>query len=105
MTPRSNPAPGYGRLAAACAALVLLDACGSVASPPPDPKIEVKTIDTPVAVQCRPDLGPEPAYPDTDAALRAAPDLFHRVQRLVAGRLMRIGRDAQKTAALAQCAG
>ena len=71
--------------------------------PPPDPKVVTVTVDHPVAVQCRPDIGPEPAYPDTDAALKAAPDLFHRVQLLVAGRLLRIARDGQKTAALAQC--
>ena len=81
----------------------ILTGCASTPAPPA--AIVTQPVDTPVPVRCAPDLGPEPAYPDTDAALRAAPDLFRRVQLLVAGRLLRIARDAEKSAALAQCAG
>jgi hypothetical protein len=58
-----------------------------------------------VPVYCHPKLGAEPAYPDTDAALQAAPDIFTGVQLLLEGRLERIQRDREKSAALAACAG
>jgi hypothetical protein len=54
---------------------------------------------------CHPKLGPEPAYPDTDAALQATPDIFEGVKLLLEGRLERIQRDREKSAALAACAG
>src|SRR5579862_8828983 len=88
---------------AALLALALLSGCAS--GPAQTPPVQVRTVEIPTPVRCAPDLGPEPDYPDTDAALRAAPDLFSRVQLLVAGRLLRIARDAEKSAALAQCAG
>ena len=56
-------------------------------------------------VACTPAIGAAPAYPDTDAALKAAPDVFQRVRLLVAGRLERIAREAQLTAALGACEG
>ncbi len=78
-----------------------LGACATHA--PLDPKVEVKPFDIVVAAPCSPDLGPEPVYPDTDAALAAASD-FDYVKLLVAGRLMRIARLAQQSSALAACA-
>jgi hypothetical protein len=90
------------RLAALCL-FMTLSACAG--GPAPEPHIEAVTVPVAVPVRCRPDLGLEPAYPDTEAALRAAPDLYGRVRLLVAGRLLRIARDARKTAALAACAG
>jgi hypothetical protein len=65
--------------------------------------IETQTVDVPIPVHCRPDLGPEPSYPDTDAALQAAPDLFVSVRLLLEGRLMRIQRDLEQSAALTAC--
>lgn len=62
-----------------------------------------KEVDVPVAVHCKPNLGPDPNYPDTPAALRAAPDLFTRVKLLVEGRLMRIQREQELKAALQAC--
>jgi hypothetical protein len=88
---------------AAMAALALLAGCAS--APPAPAPLQVRTVEAPIPVRCRPDLGPEPDYPDTDQALRAAPDLFARVRLLLAGRLLRIARDQQKSAALAACAG
>jgi hypothetical protein len=85
--------PAFALLAA-----LPLCACATAGAP-------FRTIEAPVPVTCAPNLGPEPAYPDTDAALAAAPDLYARVRLLVAGRLMRIARDAVKTAALSACAG
>lgn len=67
--------------------------------------VEYREVKVAVPVRCDPKLGPEPDYPDTDARLKAATDDFDWVKRLVAGRLMRIARDAEKTAALAACAG
>ena len=87
-------------LALACAAA--LAACAS--TPSVVPPVTVQPVSVPVPVRCVPDLGPEPDYPDTDAALAGAPDLFSQVRLLVAGRALRIARDAQKTAALAACA-
>ncbi len=80
-----------------------LGACAS--APPVDGPVKVQTVDIPVPAPCAPNLGREPAYPDTDQALAAAPDLFIQVKLLLAGRTLRIARDAQKTAALAACAG
>jgi hypothetical protein len=61
------------------------------------------TVDIPVPVHCNPAVGSEPIYPDTDAALRAAPSLFERVRLLVEGRLMRIQREAELNAAIKAC--
>lgn len=81
---------------------LLLGAC---ATNPLTPQVVVKEVQIPVAERCRPDIGPEPNYPDTAAAVKAAPDLFTLTQILLAGRVMRISRDAVKSAALAGCAG
>jgi hypothetical protein len=46
-----------------------------------------------VPVRCVPDdLGPAPAYPDSDAALRDAGGAADRYQLLAAGRLLRDAR-------------
>jgi hypothetical protein len=66
------------------------------------PAIQIREVDVPTPVHCKPNLGPEPAYPDTDDALKAA-DLFGSVKLLLEGRLMRIQRDAEKSAALTAC--
>jgi len=60
-------------------------------------------VDIPTPVACRPNLGPEPAYPDADAALQSAPDIFAQVKLLLEGRLLRIQRDIEKSAALQAC--
>lgn len=79
-----------------------LSACATTAPPRPVTTVEVRV---PVAVKCHPDLGEPPQYPDTDAALKAAPDLFSRVKLIVAGRLMRIAREAELQAAIKACEG
>ena len=87
---------------AACLSLLALAAC---ATTPPAPQIDTKTVQVAVPVACNPAIGPEPAYPDTDAALKAAPDVYQRVKLLVAGRLERIAREAELSAALSACEG
>ena len=88
-------------LFALAAIFMMLAACAHK----PLPSVEYRTVTVAVPVRCAPKLGPEPDYPDTDAKLKAATDDFDWVKRLVAGRLMRIARDAEKSAALAACAG
>lgn len=78
---------------------VILTGCATTAVAP----VRTVTVDIPVPVHCNPALGPEPNYPDSDAALRAAPDLFSRVKLLLEGRLMRIQRQAELSAALKAC--
>ena len=89
---------------AACATGWLLLTAGSCATTS-EPQVITKTVEVPVAVKCAADVPAPPAYPDTDAALKAAPDLFARVRLLVAGRLERIAREAQLSAALGGCTG
>ncbi len=85
-----------------CFGLLALTACATV---PPTPQIVTKTVKVAVPVACKPALGAAPAYPDVDAALKAAPDVYQRVKLLVAGRLERIAREAELNAALAACEG
>ena len=82
-------------------ALAGLAACAG--APVPSPVMQVREVATPIAVTCAPDVGAAPAYPDSDAALKAAPDLFARVRLLVSGRLLRIARERELGAALAAC--
>lgn len=80
---------------------VLLAGCAAAA--PPEPVVKTVTVNVPVTVPCKKDIGPEPQYADTDAALRAAPNLYERVRLLVAGRLQRIQREADRIAAYSGC--
>lgn len=86
--------------------LALLCACSQ--TPPPQPvepvikTVEVK-VPTPVPCAALAKLGPEPEYPDTDAAVKAAPDIFSATKLLTKGRLMRIQRLAAYGAAKVAC--
>lgn len=66
-------------------------------------EVRVRDVPVPVVVTCQSPIGPAPEMPDTDQALKAAPDLFIRVKLLVAGRLMRIARQRELEAALRGC--
>lgn len=69
----------------------------------PEARIETKNVEVPVPVHCNPAIGPEPVYADTPAALRAAPDIFARVQLLLEGRLQRMQRLTELSAAIKAC--
>lgn len=84
-------------------ALILVLFVAGCASQPQEPVVKTVTVNVPVAVPCLKDIGPEPVYSDTDAALKAAPDLFTRVKLLLAGRLQRMDRDAVRAAADLGC--
>ncbi|HEY5107207.1 MAG TPA: hypothetical protein VII73_10625 [Caulobacteraceae bacterium] len=88
-----------GRALSALAAASVLAACAGVPG-----RGGPRTVSLPTPVACRPAVGPPALYPDTDAALVGAPDLFARVRLLAAGRLLRIARERELTAALAGCA-
>lgn len=92
------------RLAAAVAASLALSACATTGSDP-EPIIQTVEVKVPVPVQCTPNLGPDPEYPDTAEAIRAAPNVAARAQLYAAGRLMREQREREYKAALAECAG
>jgi hypothetical protein len=76
------------------AAALALSACATKSKTPPEPVIQTVEVKVPVPVKCPAlnELGAEPAYPDTDEALAAAPSLYERVRLLLVGRLMRTKR-------------
>jgi hypothetical protein len=70
-----------------------------------EPEIRIQEVKVPVPVPCPTlqALGPEPVYPDSDAAVRDAPNLYERVRLIAAGRLMRIKRLAEYGVAKSSC--
>jgi hypothetical protein len=64
-----------------------------------------RVVPAPVIQTCPASLGAAPAYPDTEAALAAARDIFGGVQLLLAGRALRQARERELEAALAVCTG
>lgn len=87
------------------AALILsalaLAACGT--HDPAQPTIITKTVNVPTPVACDPKLGPDPIYPDTAAAIAAAPNVAERARLYAAGRLMRQARERELQAAVVGC--
>jgi len=71
------------------------------------PEPVVKTVEVkvaqPVPCDALASIGPVPSYPDTDAALAAAPDIFEETRLLLSGRIMRIKRAMQYEAAKTAC--
>lgn len=90
-------------IALSAAAVLPLGACGTV--PAPEPIVQTKVVEVPVPTPCKPQLSPEPQYPDTDEALAGVTDVFQGTQLLKAGRKMRIAREGELDAALQGCAG
>jgi hypothetical protein len=89
---------------AVLAAVWLLTTAGSCATTSEFPTPS-RTVEVPVAIECAAAIPAEPAWPDTAAALQAAPDLFERVKLLLAGRALRTAYALQLQAALAGCVG
>lgn len=71
----------------------------------PEPKIETRIVEVPVAVKCAVAIPVEPAYPDTKAAIDAAPGIFAKVKLLLAGRELREAYKNEVKAALIGCVG
>lgn len=73
-------------------AVLALAAC-SAKQERPEPIVQTVEVQVPVPQPCVPkQLGGPPVYPDTDEALRSAPDAAARYRLVYAGRLLRIGR-------------
>ncbi len=87
------------------AATLALAACATTKPTPPEPVVVIQEVKVPVPVPCKvlDAIGPEPTYPDTDAALAAAPNLFARVQLMLQGRLLRMQRLAEYGVVKSSC--
>lgn len=83
-----NRQPFISRLAIALTVgCVSLAAC---ATPAREPVVKTVTVLVPTPVTCVPSsLRPEPAYPDTAAAIKASPGPGDLLQLLMAGRILR----------------
>jgi hypothetical protein len=86
-------------------AVLALAACTKTVQDRPEPITVVQEVKVPVPVPCPTlaELGPEPSYPDTDTAIKAAPNIFARTVLLAQGRLMRIKRLAEYEVAKQAC--
>jgi len=87
------------RIAIAC--VLCLGACAPRGKP--EPIVRTVTVNVPVPVPCRPDIGPEPEYADSPEALAAATDIFEAVRARIAGREQRQARETVLKAALEGC--
>lgn len=100
-----------GRLQTVRAAILLLGVatlaagCKTTPPEPSEPSVRVVEVKVPQPVPCPAlvALGPEPVYPDTDEAIRAASNIAERAKLVATGRLMRIQRLAEYAAAKTGC--
>lgn len=91
--------------AAVCAATLLAGCAGKQHPEPPEPPVRTVTVTVAQPVPCPAlaQLGPEPAYPDTDEAIQKAGNLAERAKLYATGRKMRIERLAKYAAAALGC--
>lgn len=91
-----------GRVAMVLAAL-LLAACATTRTP--EPRVVYQEVRIPVPTPCQPDAAvlAVPDFPDTHAALAAAPDVDRAVRLLGAGRALRDAYIAALRGALEAC--
>lgn len=91
--------------AMAAIAIWTLGACTTAVQTRPEPEIRTVEVKVPVVQPCPAleVLGPSPAYPDSDQALAAASNLYERVKLLLAGRVLRMQREATINATVAAC--
>jgi hypothetical protein len=90
-------------LVALAVAALALTAC--VHAPPPEPVTVTEKVSIPVKVTCAAEEPKLNGYPDTDAALRGAANLFERVKLLMEARALRPANEAILRAARAGCVG
>jgi hypothetical protein len=83
-------------------ACLILTGC---ATTDPEPRIETRIVEVPVATPCAVTIPDEPAYSDTRAALDAAPGVFEKVKLLLIGREQREAYKNEVKAALVGCVG
>lgn len=88
------------RLILVAAMCGLLSAC---ATPPGPDRVSVQTVYVPTPVPCASRAPPAPIYPDTDAAIRAAPNIYERAKLYAIGRQLRIARLSVVEAANSGC--
>lgn len=86
-------------------ALILAMALAGCATTVPEPRIETRIVEVPVPTPCAVTIPVEPAYPDSKAALDAAPGIFEKVKLLLAGRELREAYKNEVKAALIGCVG
>jgi len=86
-----------------CAAFasLILAACGGKQV---EPEIRIVEVPISVPVTCVPaNMPATPAYPDSDDALKAAPDAAARYGLIAAGRVLRVQREAEVEPVLNGC--
>lgn len=69
---------------------------------PPEPVVQIREVRIPVPTPCTPTVA-RPDFPDTHAALAAAPDVDRAIRLLGAGRALRDAYIAALEGALAAC--
>lgn len=92
-------------LAPAMLVAILLTGCATRPLRQPEPIIRTVEVKVPVPQPCPAlqRIRPAPAYPDTAKAIQGAADIFERVKLLLAGRELRIAREASAEAAMGAC--
>jgi len=79
-------------LALGATLIILLAGCSSVRKAI-EPEIVIKTVNVEVPVKCKTDIDlSEQVYPDTKAAIAAAPTLFEKGQLVLAANQLRAAR-------------
>lgn len=83
---------------------MLLAGCAHAPAAAPEPALAPIEVDRPVAASCVPaNMADAPEYPDTDQALKTAPDAAERYQLLYAGRKVRTARVNELEPVIAAC--
>lgn len=83
--------------------LLVLTACATDGAVP-EPRVVTVEVAVPVSSPCVPaGLAQPPEYPDTDLALRTAPDAASRLLLFAAGRLLRAARLNELEPVVAGC--
>lgn len=83
---------------------LVLAGCGTTRTDAPPPHVETVKVGVAVRASCVPrELGPPPAYVDTDEALRAAAGPGEALLLLGAGRKQRIARAGETEPVIEKC--